>query len=219
MASLVLLGWLSSSESASAADKLVTIHRFAFANGGYPDGRYPNGDLVIDADGSIYGTTQEGGEACPGGQYSCGGTIFRLSPKGKSWKLNTLHSFTGGEKGATPRAGLLLNSTGMLLGTTYYGGDADCRFETRGWGCGTIFAFGLPRRGFPKGKLFMLHAFSGDQDGRFPDNLLSMANETRVHGTTKLGAATPAWLSRSSSSAPTLTPPSPRPKAMTTSPG
>jgi uncharacterized repeat protein (TIGR03803 family) len=73
------------------------------------DGNSPNGGLVQDPDGNIYGTTQSG----PGRNFL--GTVFKLSPAGR---LTVLHSFKGLRDGAVPFAGLIRDSTGTLYGTT-----------------------------------------------------------------------------------------------------
>ena len=49
-----------------------TIHDFTVLS---EEGYYPNGSLVIDANGNIYGTTQVGGSGNPGS-----GTVFMITP-------------------------------------------------------------------------------------------------------------------------------------------
>jgi len=98
-----------------------------------PDGFYPQGNLVIDSAGNLYGTTVYGGAnktGCNG--HGCG-TVFELSPpisKGGSWTETILYSFTGGDDGANPQAGVILDSAGNLYGTTENGGNL---------GAGTVF--------------------------------------------------------------------------------
>jgi uncharacterized repeat protein (TIGR03803 family) len=82
-----------------------------------PDGAHPNGTLVADAHGNLYGTTQAGGTDDLG-------TVFRLSPPksaGGTWTLVTLHNFTGPD-GANPGAGVTIGPDGKLYGTTMGGG-------------------------------------------------------------------------------------------------
>jgi len=84
------------------------------------DGRHPTGNL-IDVNGTLYGTTFEGGA---GGL----GTIFSITPSGRE---TLLHSFTGKPgDGANPQAGLV-NVNGTLYGTTEFGGTN---------GDGTVFS-------------------------------------------------------------------------------
>jgi uncharacterized repeat protein (TIGR03803 family) len=91
------------------------------------DSQGPNGGL-IDAGGTLYGTSFYGGTA------GCGcGTVFALTPGGA---IKTVYSFRGGRDGAGPQAGLI-NVGGTLYGTTTYGGGGRCQ---QGYGCGTVFA-------------------------------------------------------------------------------
>lgn len=104
------------------------------------DGLDPNGGLILDAAGNLYGTTYTGGSRpCPYylGTRGCG-TIYELisQPDGK-WTEQILHEFTGGAgDGSNPEAGLIFDAGGNLYGTTYYGGSSkECGIE----GCGTVF--------------------------------------------------------------------------------
>lgn len=72
------------------------------------DGANPNGGLIRDAAGNIFGTAQTGG-------VEGLGTVFQLSP---AHVLTVLHGFEGTEDGAFPLAGLLRDSSGNLFGTT-----------------------------------------------------------------------------------------------------
>jgi uncharacterized repeat protein (TIGR03803 family) len=89
------------------------LHKF---NGA--DGDNPHADLILNASGSLYGTTQEGGSGtCNGG---CG-TVFQLTHKaGGAWTEKVLHNFNGSE-GYAPN-GLILGASGNLYGTTFLGG-------------------------------------------------------------------------------------------------
>ena len=79
--------------------------------------------LAIDAAGNLYGTTVAGGtgDNCTGG---CG-TVFQLTPAAKGrWKETVLHSFAGmGGDGAWPWAGVVLDASGNLYGSTFAGGE------------------------------------------------------------------------------------------------
>src|SRR5205807_1275133 len=79
------------------------------ANGITEDG------LVMDGAGNIYGTD---------GHYT--GSIFQLSPSGSGWTFSTLYKFcslTGCADGENPYAGVIMDGTGNLYGTTIYGGS------------------------------------------------------------------------------------------------
>jgi uncharacterized repeat protein (TIGR03803 family) len=97
---------------------------------GGADGSAPNGDLVFDGAGNLYGTTNAGGADRVG-------TVFKLSPNSDgTWTETVLHSFTGGADGGDPRAGVILDAAGNLYGTTLEGGFKD-QFCTAG--CGVVF--------------------------------------------------------------------------------
>jgi hypothetical protein len=99
-----------------------TLYSF---RGGRTDGGNPNGGLVFDSKGAIYGTTHLGGFSCyySKGAYGEGcGTVFKLQPpsrKGSAWRETILHRF-GPRKsdGGIPKAGLIIDSKNNVYGTT-----------------------------------------------------------------------------------------------------
>jgi len=99
-----------------------------YAFTGWSDGNEPfNENLVLDAKGNLYGTTEQGGDLACNAGYGCG-TVFQVDATGKE---TVLHSFTGdGGDGVGPLAGLVLDAEGNLYGTTAYGGA---------YGYGTVF--------------------------------------------------------------------------------
>src|ERR1039457_1136572 len=90
------------------------------ANNGYD----PVVGLVQATDGDFYGTTFGGGanvSACP--PNTGGGTVFKITPRGK---LTTLYSFcsqSGGADGYDPVSTLVQARNGDFYGTTRWGGD------------------------------------------------------------------------------------------------
>jgi uncharacterized repeat protein (TIGR03803 family) len=97
---------------------------YAFKSG--KDGADPNGGLVFDSNGVIYGTTFYGGnQGCLGGTSGCG-TVFRLKPpiaKGAVWTEALLLRFKAdASMGGNPAAGVTFGANGDLYGTTSYGG-------------------------------------------------------------------------------------------------
>jgi uncharacterized repeat protein (TIGR03803 family) len=77
------------------------------------DGAFPEGGLVMDEAGSLYGTTTAGAT-----NY---GSVFKLSIEGQ-WHENLLHNFSGPPDGSKPMADLLFGHDGKLYGTTAMGG-------------------------------------------------------------------------------------------------
>ncbi len=107
---------------------------------GCTDGIFPDGRLVSDVAGNLYGTTGGGGTPNCGGGFGCG-TVFMLTPKSDgSSTYSVLHSFTSGRDGSAPSAGLIFDASGNLYGTTLYGGyqKEPCPAEGNP-GCGTVF--------------------------------------------------------------------------------
>jgi len=96
---------------------------------GGDDGAVPFlGGLIADETGALYGTTSAGGPfpdaaACNIVSIGCG-TVFKLTPPGRgqtTWTLSRLWSFTGGNDGGSPFAGLIADRNGAVYGTTYIG--------------------------------------------------------------------------------------------------
>jgi uncharacterized repeat protein (TIGR03803 family) len=83
------------------------VFRRLYSFTGGTDGATPNGGLVRDAAGNLFGTAQFGGSEGLG-------TVFQLSPL---HVLTVLHTFTGNRDGAFPLAGLFRDSSGNLYGT------------------------------------------------------------------------------------------------------
>ena len=81
---------------------------------GCTDGAAPEGGLVQDWAGNLYGATTQGGT-------SNAGTLFELDTTGKE---TVLYSFTGKNDGSWPQATLCLGPLGNLFGTATRGGSA-----------------------------------------------------------------------------------------------
>jgi len=93
------------------------------------DGMDPDGGLVLDEKGNLYGTTDVGGVGgnCPSG---CG-TVFELTPNlAGGWSESVLHYFGAEGDGTHPRRNLIIDKAGNLYGVTPTGGL---------YGQGTIF--------------------------------------------------------------------------------
>jgi uncharacterized repeat protein (TIGR03803 family) len=134
---------------------------------GWKDGGYPAAALVQGSDGYFYGTTDNGGTN--GGN----GTVFKINPDGV---LISLYSFTGGNDGAHPYAGLVQGTDGYFYGTTGGGGNTNLN---GGYGYGTVFKIS------PNGALNNLYSFTGD-DGWGPNGLVQ-GSDGSFYGTTYNG--------------------------------
>jgi uncharacterized repeat protein (TIGR03803 family) len=127
-------------------------------------------------DGAFYGTSQFGGVHAGACFLGCG-TIFRLTPDGRSEA--TLYRFKGGADGAQPVAGLIAVG-GALYGTTEYGGEQTDRCAI---GCGTVFR--VSKDGAEK----VLYRFTyrrGTDDGAYPGAGLTPLGGA-LYGTTESG--------------------------------
>ena len=135
-----------------------TVFQLTHSNGGWTesvlynfaglsDGKYPNGSVVFDHAGNLYGTTVGGGHALYGG-FDGAGVIFELSPSGSGWVESVVYAFMDQSDGAEPMAGVTFDSAGNMYGTTYAGGGAACMYGAYN-GCGTIFKNGPAIYAFP----------------------------------------------------------------------
>ncbi len=87
---------------------------YSFAGNPSLTGYYPVGRLVLDSSGKLYGVASSGGNG--------NGTVYELMRSGTTYNLLLLISFAVAADGSQPRAGLLLDSSGDLYGTTANGG-------------------------------------------------------------------------------------------------
>jgi uncharacterized repeat protein (TIGR03803 family) len=144
------------------------------------DGVGPQGSLILDASGNLYGTTYIGGiHSCGGVAFYCG-TAFELSPaKDGGWTEKVIHNFGNGTDGYGPSAGMVFDSVGNLYGTTYQGGA---------YGYGTVFELSPTVGGGWSERV--LHHFNYDgKDGINPVAALILDGAGNLYGTT-LGGGT-----------------------------
>ena len=88
-----------------------------------------------------------------------------------------LYSFKGGTDGTYPPAGLMMDSSGALYGTTVYGGTANA---------GTVFKLTRPAAGGRHWTETVLHSFTGGADGAVGGTLLK-DNAGALYGMTQEG--------------------------------
>jgi uncharacterized repeat protein (TIGR03803 family) len=144
----------------------------SFGNG--TDGASPAYAGLTLVSGSLYGTTAHGGtsSSCFRG---CG-TVFELAPAaGGGWTEQVLHNFGNGTDGILPYAGLVMDRTGKLYGTTTSGGT----FQE-----GTAFELSPSGGGWTEQ---VLYSFGNGTDGANPYAGLIMDAAGNLYGTTNLG--------------------------------
>jgi uncharacterized repeat protein (TIGR03803 family) len=167
-AAVVLLSGLFFSLTALAHGQENVIYTFAGgASGAYP---FASG-VILDAGGSLYGTTLQGGI------YGCG-TVFRLTPAGNSWTPTVLYNFQGGSDGCFPYAGVIFDAAGDLYGTTEEGGAN---------GVGTVFKLTPTNGGYAESVLYTFAGYPGD--GSYPIAGLILDKEGNLYGTTQYGGS------------------------------
>src|ERR1700683_3279804 len=159
---------------ASGAWTEKIVHTF----GKGADGIHPEGSLILDHAGNVYGTTTQGGT------HKCG-IVFELSPEtGGSWKETTLHTFnyTTNTDGDRPNGGLTSDAAGNLYATTVDGGVYD--FSNGGYG--TVFELS-PASGDTWRESLLHSCNSNGVDGNFPGGNLILDSAGNLYGTTGLG--------------------------------
>ena len=141
------------------------LHTFT----GGADGAIPQGGLVRDSEGNLYGVTSEGGDlsACDG--LGCG-VVFKVDPAGNQ---SVLYTFSGGSDGSTPAAGLIRDAEGNLYGTTALGGA---------YGSGAVFHLN------PTGQETVLYSFQGAA-GSYPSGSLLLGPSGMIWGTARFGGS------------------------------
>ncbi len=147
---------------------------------GGTDGQNPEGALVFDKNGALYGTTVVGGEA------TCSyGTVFQLTPpseRGGAWTENVLYRFNSFDSGFWPEVGVVFDRAGALYGTTNEGGQGGCSD-----GCGVVFRLVPPRKQGGTWVERVLYAFTGESDGGAPYAGVTFDRSGNLYGTTSLG--------------------------------
>ncbi len=98
--------------------------------------------------------------------------LTTISTQARTFKV--LHRFKGQADGANPRAGVVLDPSGALYGTTQGGGALDQ---------GTVFKIDN------SGKEFVLYSFKGAPDGSAPFAGLTLGAKGNLYGTTWSGGA------------------------------
>ncbi len=134
---------------------------------GGKDGAVPYAGVTLDSAGNLYGTTYQGGTAKSG-------VVYRIDTNGQE---TVIYTFTGQPDGAKPYAGLILDGSGNMYGTTTEGGAANR---------GTVFKID------PSGTETIIHSFKGGADGAAPYGGVVMDSAGNLFGTTSEGGTSNA---------------------------
>ena len=161
--------------STAHAQTLTVLHTFT----GGADGYEPYAGVTLDQQGRIYGTTYLGGS-------HNGGVVFRLVRGGQGWTLSPIYSFGSQDHdGNTPFARVVFGPSGLLYGTTDYGGAGNS---------GTVFSLQPPATACKNALCpwieTILYSFTGGADGAYPqfgDLIFDQAGN--IYGTTANGGA------------------------------
>jgi hypothetical protein len=151
---------------------LSIIH--AFRGPYYLEGWNPSGTLAMDANGNLFGTTQQGGPV--GGNPK--GALFKLAPpstQGGAWTISYPHTFQGTTDGNFPEGGLTIASTGVLYGTT----------TNNPANTGTVFS--LTPNGGGEYTFQTIYSFTGGSDGGQPVARPIIDASGNLYGTTQYG--------------------------------
>lgn len=97
-------------------------------------------------------------------------------PCAQARSVKVLHDFSNLSDGAYPAAGVIMDKSGNLYGTTLEGGTGGCA----GGGCGTVFRIA------PDGTKTVLYSFTGGSDGSGPHGLV-IDKLGNLYGTTTAG--------------------------------
>jgi uncharacterized repeat protein (TIGR03803 family) len=138
-------------------------------------GSQPNGGLIFDSAGNLYGTTNAGGIRLAQG---CG-VVFQLTPTSSgTWNENVLHQILCNQNGvANPLAGMVIDSAGRLFGTTGFGGSSIT---------GTVFELKPLANG--AWAYSVMYTFQGSpKDGQEPNASLLLDSKGNLYGTTEFG--------------------------------
>lgn len=155
---------------------VTTLYSF---QSGYGDGSGPKAPVTVGPDGSLYGTTYNGGSSlCASG---CG-IVYKLTPPPAfcravscPWTETVLHYFQGTDGSGPAAAQLIFDHAGNLYGTTYDGG-------TYGWG--TVFELSPSNGSWTE---TVLYSFGGGRDGFFPWSGVILDSAGNLYGTTESG--------------------------------
>ncbi len=168
----------------NAARTETVLHSFC-SQANCLDGAFPAADLIMDATGSLFGTTFGGGSKgrnCDDIGVSGCGIAFKLVPDGEMSTLTVLHDFCARKNctdGGYPLASLTMDGAGNLYGATLYGGGNGSAL-----GSGIVFNLNAPK------PLYAFCKLDDCADGALPEGNLILDASGNIFGTALEGGAT-----------------------------
>jgi len=158
---LCLAAWPFSAPADSQVQyEFKLLHAFVFDS--LTDGEGPEGPLVFDQKGNLYGVTYSGGAS------GFGGVVFELTPGSDGeWTETILYNFPAASGDGYTPVGMIIDGSGTLYGTTQYGGvGAHCDDDN---GCGTVFELSPEADGeWTESILYNFCSLPGCADGGLP---------------------------------------------------
>jgi uncharacterized repeat protein (TIGR03803 family) len=153
----------------------TTLYSFTGGN----DGSNPNGGVILDSAGNVYGTASGGNPALCKVTAWCG-VVYRVSKGSSGWTQTVLHTFSGDRDGGDLNNTLAFDGAGNLYGTAGTGGNSTCGLSN---GCGVMFKL-TPMRG----AAWKETSFEFDlSDGGSPGAGITFDAQGNVYGTTVFG--------------------------------
>ena len=135
------------------------------------DGSGPGSPVVVDAQGTLYGTTPTGGA-------NGFGVIYEVKPGNGGWSFGVIHTFTGGVDGLGGSAsGMLLDPKGNLYGVNTVGGAS---------GFGNVFKLTRKAGGW---NLTTIYSFQDQPDGASPYGGVIFDKDGNLYGSTYYAGA------------------------------
>jgi uncharacterized repeat protein (TIGR03803 family) len=154
----------------------ILTNLYTFSGG--TDGGSPFGPVTFGPDGTLYGTTAEGGA-------NRLGTVFNLRPPATvchatqcPWVETVIHSFSGSDGFSPEYGGLIFDAAGNIYGTAA-GGGIGCRS-----GCGLVYKLTKSCSSWTENVLYF---FTGGSDGETPYGGVAFDRAGNLYGSTFYG--------------------------------
>jgi uncharacterized repeat protein (TIGR03803 family) len=158
----------------------TTLHNFC-NTANCADGYYPWGRLLIDASGDLFGATQFGGSGAHCTDDGGCGVVFERTPGGSYEVIYDFCSAANCADGDNPYAGVIMDSSDHLFGTTDHGGAKG--------DYGTVFELTNNNGNWSESTLYSFCEKTGCADGEHPLAPLIMNASGDLFGTTYVGGA------------------------------